>query len=134
MGDRNKEIGLRIKTVRQKKRITQKQLADELNVSQTAVALWENGQRGISLELIDELAKLLRVSAGYLLFGEIDIDDKDELEHPLAGLDVPSTRSNNDKTSNIPSYEDVEQLIARNGKEYTTEQKMKLIKLLSDIE
>lgn len=33
-----------------------------------------------------------------------------------------------------PSYEDVEQLIARNGKEYTTEQKMKLIKLLSEID
>lgn len=33
-----------------------------------------------------------------------------------------------------PSYADVEQLIARNGKEYTTEQKMKLIKLLSEID
>ncbi len=32
------------------------------------------------------------------------------------------------------SYDDVEQLIARNGKEYTTEQKMKLIKLLSEID
>lgn len=33
-----------------------------------------------------------------------------------------------------PSYDDVEQLIARNGKEYSTEQKMKLIKLLSEID
>ena len=33
-----------------------------------------------------------------------------------------------------PSYADVEQLIARNGKEYTTEQKMRLIKLLSEID
>lgn len=33
-----------------------------------------------------------------------------------------------------PSYEDIEQLIARNGKEYTTEQKMRLIKLLSEID
>ena len=33
-----------------------------------------------------------------------------------------------------PSYADVEQLIARNGNEYTTEQKMKLIKLLSEID
>ena len=30
-----------------------------------------------------------------------------------------------------PSYEDVESLIARNGKDFSTEQKMKLIKLLS---
>lgn len=33
-----------------------------------------------------------------------------------------------------PSYEDVELLIARNGKQMSTEQKMKLIKLLSEIE
>ena len=33
-----------------------------------------------------------------------------------------------------PPYEDVELLIARNGKEFSTEQKMKLIKLLSEID
>lgn len=33
-----------------------------------------------------------------------------------------------------PSYEDVEQLIARNGKEFSNEQKMRLIKLLSEID
>lgn len=33
-----------------------------------------------------------------------------------------------------PSYEDVENLVARNGKKMTTEQKMRLIKLLSEIE
>ena len=40
------------------------------------------------------------------------------------------------KIEDLPktSYDDVEQLIARNGKEYTTEQKMKLIKLLSEID
>ena len=33
-----------------------------------------------------------------------------------------------------PSYADVELLIARNGKEFSTEQKMRLIKLLSEID
>lgn len=33
-----------------------------------------------------------------------------------------------------PTYEDVEQLVARNGKKMTTEQKMRLIKLLSEID
>lgn len=33
-----------------------------------------------------------------------------------------------------PSYEDVERLIARNGKEFSTEQKLRLIKLLSEID
>ena len=42
--------------------------------------------------------------------------------------DVPRTKTIE------PSYEDVEQLIARNGKDFSTEQKMKLIKLLSEID
>lgn len=33
-----------------------------------------------------------------------------------------------------PTYEDVERLIARKGKKMTTEQKMRLIKLLSEIQ
>lgn len=33
-----------------------------------------------------------------------------------------------------PSYEDVESLIARNGKNLSTDQKMRLIKLLSEID
>lgn len=33
-----------------------------------------------------------------------------------------------------PTYEDTELLIARNGKKFSTEQKMKLIKLLSEID
>lgn len=35
---------------------------------------------------------------------------------------------------NKPAYEDVEKLVARNGKSLSTEQKMRLIKLLSEIE
>lgn len=35
--------------------------------------------------------------------------------------------------STEPSYEDVEQLIARGGKDFSTEQKMRLIKLLSEL-
>ena len=52
------------------------------------------------------------------------------------GIKVEELESMANGESDIPepSYEDVEQLIARNGKEYTTEQKMKLIKLLSEID
>ena len=38
------------------------------------------------------------------------------------------------ETNIEPSYSDIEQLIARNGKNISTEQKMKLIKLLSEID
>ena len=42
--NKTKEIGLRIKTIRLKHHITQKQLASHIGVSQTAIALWESGQ------------------------------------------------------------------------------------------
>lgn len=49
----------------------------------------------------------------------------DQLEDMVKGeASVPSE----------PTYDDVERLVARNGKNLTTEQKMRLIKLLSEIE
>ncbi|MCB6610228.1 helix-turn-helix transcriptional regulator [[Clostridium] symbiosum] len=41
---------------------------------------------------------------------------------------------NENKSSFEPTYEDVEQLVARNGKKMSVEQKMRLIKLLSENE
>lgn len=38
------------------------------------------------------------------------------------------------KKKNEPTYADVELLIARNGKDFSNEQKMRLIKLLSEID
>ncbi len=46
----------------------------------------------------------------------------EELEDMAAGMQNSS-----------PSYEDIELLIARNGKDFSMEQKMQLIKLLSEI-
>ena len=78
--NRTKAIGIRIKNIRLKHHITQKQLASHIGVSQTAIALWESGQRTVPLETIDHIAEYLNVSVGYLLLGEpnesIKRDDK----------------------------------------------------------
>lgn len=53
------------------------------------------------------------------------------------GITIEELRDMADDKSPVragPSYEDVEQLIARNGKTFSTEQKMRLIKLLSEID
>lgn len=46
--------------------------------------------------------------------------------------DLEEMAKGSQKEVSAPSYEDVEQLIARNGKEFSIEQKMQLIKLLSE--
>lgn len=93
--DRDAEIGLRIKKIRQNQKITQVQLANQLGVSQTAIALWENGSRRIPLEIIDEIALILNISASYLLFGDVDFNDN--IENKVSNS---STGENQEYTGN----------------------------------
>ena len=63
-------IGLQIKELRGKRKITQEELAKALNVSTQAVSKWENGGYP-DLELIPSIAKYFNVSTDYL-FGRED--------------------------------------------------------------
>ena len=75
MSDKDAEIGMRIKKARQSRGLTQLELAKDIGASQTAVALWESGNRKISTEVIERVSVVLSVSASYLLFGEKDFKD-----------------------------------------------------------
>ncbi len=75
MSERDIEVGSRLKKIRQDRGITQKELAKMLKLSQTAIALWESGNRSLSLDAVDDVARILDISAGYLLFGEKDVRD-----------------------------------------------------------
>ena len=72
----------RLKELRLNKQLTQKSLSNMLNISQGAYANWENGKREPNFELLLELAKILNVSADYLLGIENNTptSQKDELE------------------------------------------------------
>ncbi len=105
MSERDIQVGLRLKKIRLFRRMTQKELADKLKISQTAIALWESGSRSLSLDAIDDIAQILNVSAGYLLFGETDVNDI-----------VPSEEqaNNNNQTATLAAHFD--------GDEYTEEE------------
>lgn len=53
------EIGKLLKTARQKKSITQQQLATELCVTASAISKWENGKNLPDLEILLPLSCLL---------------------------------------------------------------------------
>ena len=57
----------RLKELRQEKKLTQKELADKINVSKITVLRWENGERQIKPEKAKKLADYFGVSVGYLL-------------------------------------------------------------------
>lgn len=60
-------IGDRIKKLRERKGISQQQLADILRVGRETVARWENGTRDLKTAAIIDLAKYFNVTSDYLL-------------------------------------------------------------------
>ena len=65
-----KEIGFRLKEIRQTLNFTQDQLAKELNTSQANVAGFENESTAISDKFKDILYKKFHVNINYLVTGE----------------------------------------------------------------
>ncbi|MCI8516603.1 MAG: helix-turn-helix transcriptional regulator [Hungatella sp.] len=63
----DKELGNRIKQLRQQSDLTQTQLAKLLSVSPALISAYELGDRKPSLEILVSLAATFRVSTDYLL-------------------------------------------------------------------
>lgn len=57
----------RMVLLRKEKKLTQGQLAEELGVSRSYVAAWENGDRIPDLQNLKDMAVLYNVSGDYLL-------------------------------------------------------------------
>ena len=62
--------GAVIRKLREKKKITQEELADMIHVSSKAVSKWETGQGFPDISLLEPLAKALDISVIELLSGE----------------------------------------------------------------
>lgn len=66
------DIGSRIKELREIKKITQEQLAFEINVSRQTISKWESGMVTPDSNNINLLCDYFDVSADYLLSGKTD--------------------------------------------------------------
>lgn len=103
-------IGQRIKQRREELDISQEELAKKAGYkSRSSINKIEVDGRGLPQSKIVLIAEALKTTPAYLM-------GWDESPNPEI------------------TYDDVERLVARNGKNLTTEQKMRLIKLLSEIE
>lgn len=67
-------VGENIKKLRKQKGIYQHTLAKNLNVSQSTVAMWENGKREPDLDTIKRIAKFFGVSTDRLISYEEEWD------------------------------------------------------------
>lgn len=61
------ELGLRIKSLRTEKGLTQEKLAESLGISVEYVGKIERGKRTPSLDLVIAMAKFFHVSTDYIL-------------------------------------------------------------------
>lgn len=73
-------LGFRLKASREKARMTQRQLADHLQITQPTYSQYESGTRLPSLEIFAEITMVLGVSADFLLGGidreEVRLDEE----------------------------------------------------------
>lgn len=63
--------GKTVKELREKRNITQKELADRINVSDKTVSKWETGKGLPDISIIEDLAKALGISIAELLTGDL---------------------------------------------------------------
>lgn len=104
------------RTLRLRDNLTQEQLAKLLEISKSAISMYENGNREPDLETLERIADCF----------EVDIDC-------LLGRSTKTSRPVHNIDTYIPTYDDIQSLIARNGKKLSLKQKQDLIKtLLSD--
>lgn len=67
----NIKIGSIIRVLRIEKEMTQKQLADKMNISDKTISKWERGLGCPDISLLAELSNILGVDLGVLLSGEL---------------------------------------------------------------
>lgn len=67
-----KEVGKRLRVIRNQLNLTQEQFAEKLDISTQLYKKMETGENNISLNTLNKMKNKLEFSTDYLLFGERD--------------------------------------------------------------
>lgn len=100
----------RLRKLRKEQGYTQQQLANLLGVTKSAISMYENREREPELSTIQKIATIL----------DVDMDE-------LAGNSTPN------EAISLSPFQNMEKLIARNGKLLTEDERNSLIELLNDL-
>ena len=85
--DNQKQLGKKIKDLRNSLYMSQNQLAKQLGVTDSSIGMYELGEREPSLEIIEKIARFFGVSFDYLL----DSDSEDSVQI-IRGSNVQTSR------------------------------------------
>ena len=105
-------LGARIAALRRRKNISQGELARRLQVSPSAVGMYEQGRREPSAELLVRLARELEVSVDYLLTGRPLPGEQAEIEGMTRQAVEDASLHNQNRTKAPLSREELAVLFA----------------------
>ena len=98
----------RLKELRKEKKLSQKEIAKEMSISEKTLSRWENGESQIKPEKAQQLAKYFGVSVGYLL-GYIDdseIYDDEVVIEPEEGIVLAYSNKRSNKKLQEKMFKD----------------------------
>ncbi len=86
----NLEIGERVRITRKQRGFSREELSELLGISTLFLGYIECGQRGMSLQTLQNLCDVLNVSADYILMGRENMGTiDDELSRAMNEIDEP---------------------------------------------
>lgn len=72
----SQKIGMLIAKLRKEKGLTQKQLADLMNLSDRTISKWERGAGFPDISLLEMLSEIFKVDINKILSGELNVNEK----------------------------------------------------------
>lgn len=138
------DLGDRLKEERTKKNLTQAAMADFLGIKRSTYSLYESGKREPNIETLQQMANVLETSLDKLIGWDKEKPVINNLENSPMAVHLTEDAIKNgfrkgiakrvEKELNELSYDDVATFIAMYAKELTQDEKLRIIKILSDIE
>lgn len=86
-----KELGERLSALRHEKKLTQRQLAEQLHVTDKAISRWERGIGYPDFQILGELCRVLGLSVDELLYGSKETAPQ-TAPNPTASAEAPERR------------------------------------------
>ena len=111
----DKEIGKRLRILRNKWGFTQNQIADYLGFKQSQITKLEKGERILKFSSLMKLCDLYGCDQRYIVFGEGEYEMPDYILKTGENLDLKTISKMNCIINNLKEMKDIEKRMAQNG-------------------
>lgn len=113
-------IDKKIKELRLKNNLTQKELASFLNLTPKMISFYELGERTPPMDIVLKLADYFKVSTDYLLKGEKNIPNQESTQYKKRGIKIPVLGRIQagipvEAIEEIIDYEEIDEELAKTG-------------------